>query len=217
MAPPPTRIVLIRHGESQAQVQGFVSGHSTCTGLSDLGRTQAERLRDRLLASGELSGIAAVETSILPRAIETAQILLPALGVESTSADCDWCELHPGDAEGLRWPDFRKRFPPTGDPDDPFLVRFPGMETWAEMYVRVGKQLRRIADSHAGERVVIVAHGGTIGASFVALGRQPVRRGLEYVRTGINTSMTEWELADGRWSLLRFNDAAHVAGLTSPR
>lgn len=210
MSSPKTRIVLIRHGESQAQVQGFVSGHSTCTGLSDEGRHQAERLRDRLLASGELAGVDAVATSILPRAQETAQILLPALGVDAPEATCGLCELHPGDAEGLFWRDISPQFPKTDDPHDPFLRRYPGMETWAEMYSRAGEQLLKTAAAHPGGRVVVVAHGGTIGASFVSLGRLPMSRGIEFVLATVNTSLTEWELSDGAWTLIRFNDASHI-------
>ena len=50
----PTRLILIRHGESNAQTGGFMSGHNTCTGLSDLGRKQAGALHDRLATTGEL-------------------------------------------------------------------------------------------------------------------------------------------------------------------
>ena len=40
-----TRIVLIRHGESNVTVQRVLGGPRTCSGLSDLGKMQAERLR----------------------------------------------------------------------------------------------------------------------------------------------------------------------------
>ena len=36
----PTRLVLVRHGESVATVDRFIGGVRTCTGLSDLGRQQ---------------------------------------------------------------------------------------------------------------------------------------------------------------------------------
>ncbi len=75
MTSPDTRLVLIRHGESDAQAEGYVSGHDACKGLSDLGRTQAAALRDRLAATGELGPVDVVYTSILERAIETAAIL----------------------------------------------------------------------------------------------------------------------------------------------
>ena len=56
--------------------------------------------------------------------------------------------------------------------------RAPGAETWAEFFVRAGARLRRIADDHPGERVVVVCHGGIIGASFVALGDVPIRKSV---------------------------------------
>lgn len=42
-----TRVILVRHGESQVSVERLVGGPRSCVGLSDLGRLQAERLRDR--------------------------------------------------------------------------------------------------------------------------------------------------------------------------
>ena len=49
-----TRIVLVRHGESNVTVQRVLGGPRTCSGLSDLGKLQAERLRDRLANTQEL-------------------------------------------------------------------------------------------------------------------------------------------------------------------
>src|SRR6185312_7034575 len=72
-----TRVVVIRHGESQAQAAHLLSGHDTCTGLTDLGRRQVGALRDRLVATGELGAVDAFYTSILVRARETATILRP--------------------------------------------------------------------------------------------------------------------------------------------
>ena len=65
MAEPDTRLVLIRHGESDAQVNGYLSGHDACQGLSDLGRTQVAALRDRLASTGELADVDRVYTSLI--------------------------------------------------------------------------------------------------------------------------------------------------------
>lgn len=211
-ARPSTRLILIRHGESVAQEQGFLSGHDTCKGLSDTGRTQMLTLLDRLLATGELGDVDAVYTSILPRAIESAEIIAPALGGVTPQPECDWCEIHAGDAEGLTWPEFREQFPVVGDLDDPFRTRATGAETWAEFYVRAGARLRRIAREHPGERVVVVCHGGIIGASFIALGDLPLRTGNAMTYETVNTSITEWRHTGTDWRLVRYNDAAHLAG-----
>lgn len=210
MSAPETRLVLIRHGESVAQVEGFISGHDTCRGLSDAGRAQAAALRDRLLATRELDGVSAVYTSILGRAVETTEILAPVLGGVAAQQECEWCEIHAGEAEGRTWDDLRARYPLL-DSRDPFVRRFPGSETWAEFSVRAGARLRRIADEHEGERVVVVCHGGIIGASFIALGNVPIRDVGALIHESANTSLTEWRHTGREWHLVRFNDAAHLA------
>ncbi|HEV7526720.1 MAG TPA: histidine phosphatase family protein [Acidimicrobiia bacterium] len=204
---------MIRHGESRAQAARLFVGHATCTGLSDLGRTQAEALRDRLVRTDELGTVDAVYTSILARSIETAAVLGPAIGDVAPVAECDWCEIHPGSAEGLTFEELALRFPPTGDVDDPFHRRAPDGETWAEYYVRVGARLRRLAHEHPGETVVVVGHGGTVGASFVTLGNLGMRSGFGVTRETLNTSLTEWRWTGREWRLVRFNDAAHLADI----
>lgn len=210
-----TRVVLVRHGESRAQAEGFLSGHDTCTGLSDVGRRQATALRDRLCSTGELSDVSAVYTSILQRAVETAEIIRPGLGDVETTAECDFCEIHAGEAEGLSWQEFEAKYPPSSSTlANPFLRRMPGAETWAEFYVRAGTRLRRIADDHSGERVLVVCHGGVIGASFVALGDISMRMAANLMADCRNTSVTEWRLDGEQWRLDRFNDHAHLSQAT---
>jgi probable phosphoglycerate mutase len=207
-----TRLVLIRHGESVAQVEGFMSGHDTCRGLSPVGRAQAEALRDRLADTGELDSVDALYTSILPRTIETAEIIAPAIAAPPPTQECDWCEIHAGEAEGLRWDDFRERYL-DDDGYDPFRQLVPGAETWAEFSVRAGARLRRVAADHPGERVVVVCHGGIIGASFVALGDLSFSTVRALTHETTNTSLTEWRHTGDGWLLVRYNDAAHLAAL----
>ena len=209
-----TRLVLIRHGESRAQVDGLVAGHATCSGLSPQGRRQAEALCDRLAGSGELGRVDALYTSVQARAIETAGIIRPALGgVREATEDCTWCELHPGMAEGLTWTQLRQQHPADGDPDDPHRPRVAGAETWSGLYQRVRDGLHQLVRDHPGQRIVVVGHGGTVGASLVALGDTPVERGVDVIRRVANTSVTEWHHTGTTWRLARFNDAEHVPHL----
>jgi broad specificity phosphatase PhoE len=73
---------------------------------------------------------------------------------------------------------------------------------------------------HEGETVAIVCHGGVIGAALSVFAELPVRQPF---RLHIdNTSLTEWrrvpDLAGvDRWTLVRFNDAAHLAAIRHPR
>ena len=42
-----TRVVLVRHGESFANLERYIGGLRTCRGLTDLGRAQAKALCGR--------------------------------------------------------------------------------------------------------------------------------------------------------------------------
>jgi probable phosphoglycerate mutase len=211
-----TRLFLIRHGESVAQVEGFVSGHDTCRGLSDLGRQQAEALRDRLLRTKEIEPDI-VLTSILPRAIETAQIIAPAIGGADAQQDCDLCEIHPGEAEGLTWEEFGERFG-RGDGWDPNTAAAPGGESWYGFGERVARTLRRYAEDHAEKTIVCVVHGGIVEHAVSAfLGLDAAQNRMSHL---LNTSITElrfevnqFRAGPPRWVLTRFNDAAHVVDL----
>jgi probable phosphoglycerate mutase len=207
----PTRVVLIRHGESRTTVDRVIGGPRTCSGLSDLGRRQAERLRDRLADTGELRADA-LYASAYPRAIETAEIIAPAIGAE-VLVESGFGEHDPGpDCDGLTFNDFLDRY---GMPDwetDPHAVTFPGGETVAEFHHRVGSTLARAVREHIGGAIVVACHGGVIDAAFRALLRLPAHGSFE-LQTA-NTSLTEFvQSGRGRWRLVRYNDASHLVGL----
>jgi probable phosphoglycerate mutase len=208
---PPTTLVLVRHGESQAMVDQIVGGAKGCRGLSVLGRRQAAALRDRLARTGELRPDA-VYASTLPRAIETAAIVAPALGHPEVVTDADLCELVPGECDGLAWADAAVRYE-IGAERDPDRALSPGGETPRQFQARVEAVIGRLLDRHAGRTILAVCHGGVIVACSRHLMGVP-GVGSEttlWLDPGV-TSMTEWHLADGRHILRRYNDAAHLLG-----
>ena len=211
-----TRVTIIRHGESQCTVDGIVGGTKGCTGLSMGGRQQAERLRDRLLRTRELAATDVVLTSVLPRAIETARIIGAGLGSGDLEAleDCDLCELHPGECDGMTWAEYGERYGNVNMRDDPYMPISPGGESVATFMARVGGALRRAVDRYECQQIVIVAHGGVIQASFRAFANLPLQTGIDLEPS--NTSLTEWEGDrddDGtlHWLLVRYNDFAHLS------
>jgi len=178
-------------------------------------------LRDRLATTGELAGADALYASILPRAIETAVLLAPALVGESGPdvdraappvpiQECVLCELHPGEADGLDWSAYTARF---GVPDwdtDPGRPIAPGGESWTGFVNRVSGALDVLASRHVGELVVVACHAGVIESSLLA--KLPVAGGLEGARMQLRTqhaSLTTWEVDAGGWRLLGYNDGAH--------
>jgi probable phosphoglycerate mutase len=208
-----TRLLLIRHGESVAQVEGFLSGHDTCRGLSDLGRKQVAALRDRLFRTEEIQADVLL-TSILPRAIETAEIIAPAIGGHAAVQDCDLCEIHAGEAEGLTWEQYGERYP--GTTWGPDKAHAPGAESWNQFGARVAGALGRYVEEHAGKTIVAAVHGGVIEQSFFAL-LDAADVPLSHVA---NASITEWIYEEPpfrktgpTWHLARYNDAAHLADI----
>ena len=169
-----TRLVLVRHGESNTTVARVIGGFRTCSGLSPLGRKQAEALAERLARTGEIAADVLIASSF-PRAIETAELIAPALGDEPIVIDPDVGEHDPGpEYDGLTFEAFIDRH---GLPDwegDPHEVRFPGGETLAEFHHRVGRGAppHRCATT-MGRPSSIVCHGGVIDAAFRSLLRLP--------------------------------------------
>ena len=205
--PTGTRLVLIRHGEAFCNAKGIVGGPLGCGGLTELGRTQAEALRDRLERSREFDDAVALYTSVLPRAVQTAAIISSGLPERLVAVeDCDLCELHPGEADGLTWDEMIATF---GGPDwdkDPGQPFAPGGESWLGFYERCERALRKIADRHTGQRVILVVHGGVIEQAMKLVNRRDASERLR-LRTE-NCSMTEIEFENDVRRLLRYNDRA---------
>jgi probable phosphoglycerate mutase len=205
-----TRLVFVRHGHAQAAVDNVVAGARGCRGLSEAGVRQAEALRDRLRATNELRADVLL-TSTLPRAIETADVIAPALGASSRDADCDLCELHPGECDGMEWERFRARygFDMEAEPERPLS---PGGESLRAFQARITRALAGIIERFAGQSVVIVSHGGFVsGACHALLGAPGHGEARPFRLEPENTSLTEWHRHDdSRWVLDRYNDAAHL-------
>ncbi len=210
-----TRLVLVRHGHARAVEAGVVAGHRGCVGLSGAGRAQAAALGARLAAAGFRPDV--VVTSVLPRAVETAAALTPYLGLDPavTTRDCDLCERHPGEADGLTWDQLVARYgplDPTRVPDRPMS---PGGESGRMFRQRVRATVERLGADHDGRTVLAVTHGGVIlAATLWFLGLSP----RSFANDLANTSVTEWVRPAGRrgWLLHRFNDAAHLEGPGAP-
>lgn len=209
-----TRLLLVRHGESNATVSRSIGGPRTCTGLSPLGRTQAERLRDRWMRHPEVA-VDVLMSSAFPRARETAQIIAPAIGSMGVDIDPLWGEHDPGpECDGLSYADFIERHGMPNWEGDPHGVTFPGGETVAEFHHRIGIALHRTVRNNEGKTVVVCCHGGVVDAVLRISLRSSLTGGFE-VHT-MNTSVTEMvEVRPGRWRLVRYNDHAHLAGLPS--
>ena len=215
--PGSTRIVLIRHGQAECNINRVVGGVKGCTGLSPLGRRQVADLADRLYESGELRSATTLYSSVLPRAVETAERLRPVVGSGPSALgpvvqECELCELHPGESDGMSWDEVVDKL---GVPDwdrDPSVPIAPGGESWSSFIVRASDAVRALARRHPGELVVAAVHAGVIEAtmiSFLGVPPETYRRGWVHIA---HASITEWAWVpdEDRWILMRFNDVCGV-------
>jgi broad specificity phosphatase PhoE len=155
-------ILLARHGESDWNRAKRWQGHADRP-LTDRGRAQAHELADRL----EETDLDAVYSSDLQRARETAEIVARSQGLEVTvlpglrEVDVgSWSGLTRAEAE-QQFPEAYRRWVAGGEGWD-------DGETYDQLSERVLAAIRQIADDHPYERVLVVAHGGTIRAVHAA-------------------------------------------------
>jgi probable phosphoglycerate mutase len=210
------RLILVRHGEAHAGFTGPIAGPKGCAGLTLLGRYQAEALRDHLAATGRVQADVLL-SSRLPRAIETAEIIAPALGLGVAHHDCDLCEVHTGEVDGMDWADYNARFGSfdmEAEPDRRFST---DGDSWNSFHERVQRVLDRLAREHAGRTVVAACHAGVIMASMrllLGIGDPATSAHLRPTNTGL----TEWEHEPDLqgWILRSYNETEHLIGLAPP-
>jgi len=137
-----TTLLLVRHGETDWNAEGRLQGH-TDRPLNDYGRRQAAALAEELAGDD----LAAIYASDLSRARETAEILADRIGLP-VELDAELREKDWGSWEGLT-PSERERVEQVGESTEAHRAR-------------VLRAVRRIAERHPGQRVVVVTHGGSL-------------------------------------------------------
>lgn len=150
----PTRLLLLRHGQTELSVQRRYSGRGN-PALTEVGRRQGDAAARYLAQRG---GISAVYASPLQRAYDTAAAAAKALGLDVT-VDDDLIETDFGAWEGLTFAEAAER--------DPELHRRwlrdtstppPGGESFDAAAERISKARERIIAAHAGTTVLLVSH-----------------------------------------------------------
>jgi probable phosphoglycerate mutase len=151
-----TTLLLIRHGMND-WVSGRLAGWTPGVHLNEQGRQQARDLSTRL---GDLP-IAAIYSSPLERAVETAQFVAEPRGLTVQQiegvGEVRYGEWEGGDLKELSkhelWPGVQ--FYPSG-------TRFPGGETLAEVQARAVATLDGLRAQHPDEIIAVVAHADLI-------------------------------------------------------
>jgi 2,3-bisphosphoglycerate-dependent phosphoglycerate mutase len=205
-----TEVLLVRHGASQAAVEGepfeLLEGHGNPP-LAPEGEHQAQAVAHRLAADPP----DALFITTLQRTAQTAAPFVALTGMKPVVIP-ELAEVSLGDWEGG---EMRVR----AAKGDPILARVFGEQRWdvipgAEPMegfatrVRAGF-LKVVEQTGPGATAVAVVHGGVIGELCAQAVSAPK---LTFVHAE-NTSITRIVVfADGQWLLRSFNDTAHLTG-----
>jgi broad specificity phosphatase PhoE len=199
-----TQLVLIRHGETDWNRDRRVQGHSDVS-LSERGLEQAGRLALRLAQEP----IRAIYASDLKRAVETAAPLAEALGLPVQTTPL-LRELHFGVWEGLTVAEVQAGWPEeyAAWRQDSIRSRPPHGERIEELQERSLACVSEILAAHAGERVAIVGHGGSVRSILCGLMGIPLSL---WRRLRIdNSSISRLTMASRGPTLIVYNDTCHL-------
>ncbi len=160
----PTHVLALRHGQTAFNATQRIQGHLDVD-LDATGRWQAARLAAALADAG----IAAVHSSDLARARDTAAALAATCSLP-LATHAELRERHFGVLEGLSYAEIEQRFP---DDARRWRQREPGFgpgggESLELFSARCLAAFTRLAQAHAGQTIAIVAHGGVLDCLYRA-------------------------------------------------
>lgn len=199
------RICLVRHGETDWNVERRLQGHEDIP-LNANGLAQA-----RALATA-LSDVrfAAIYSSDLARAMDTAAGVAVALGLTVTRLPAVR-ERNFGVFQGLTREEAEERFPELQrkvarrEPD--FIP--PEGESLRQCFERIAAALDSLADAHAGQSILLVAHGGVLDAARRFVTGMPLHLPRDFQ---LGNAALNWLRRDATgWQVDSWNDQQHLS------
>lgn len=152
-------IILLRHGESTANVQRILAGRSPGVELTDRGREQVARVAQ------ELPHIDVIRHSTIHRCVDTAHIVAQGRDVHQIAQDSRFDEVDYGEWSGLPLDDLQTRTHWESVQKSPQDFQFPGGEAMSHVYERAVEGLASLShDLGPGQTGLIVSHGDVIKA-----------------------------------------------------
>ena len=203
-----TRILLVRHGETEWNAARRVQGHMNSV-LSPRGRRQANTTAARLASTP----LEAIYSSDLSRAQDTAAPIAASHGL-SLITTADLREKSYGKWEGLTEDEIKATCP---DGWHQYHVErrldylIPGGETWEQVQTRLLSVLQRVLRDHPSpdSTVALVGHGGSLRAIILDALQAPLPTLLRLRLDNASVTLLEYHPSrGGRVAFL--NDTSHL-------
>ena len=184
------RILVIRHGESEADILNVHEGRADFD-LTEKGHMQAEAMAKYVSNHYDIDKI---YVSTLKRAVQTATHLSETVNVPIILDD-NLMEFNNGLLAGLTWAEADQKYPKVENlPIDQSVY---GQESRVEFRNRAETVFKRIIDENdINATVAIVSHGGMINQLYHVFLGIPIESKI-FFRTG-DTGIHEWVLKEER-------------------
>ena len=207
MKPEPTRVIVVRHGETEWNRAKIYQGQMDSP-LSDLGVKQAEAVAHALADEA----IDVIYASDMGRAFTTAEIISLPHKLEVVP-DIRLRERHLGVFQGLHKDQMQAQYAEqvikyrSGDPDHVI----PGGESSRQRYDRSTACLQELTERHAGGRILIVTHGGVVRGFLEMVLRLPMNSKRRF--SLYNASIARLSVLRNHWMMDSWGETWHLKGL----
>lgn len=204
-----TTIILIRHGESEANRNNIFAGHIN-PDLQNKGIKQAALTAQYIKENYKVDKI---YSSDLQRAFKTAETLGKLLNLEVV-AEKDFREIYAGEWENMKFDDLPILFPKEFElwTTDIGNAVCPNGESVKQLSERVMSALTKIADENNGNTVVIATHATPIRVvqSIIQTGGLDEMKNVPWVS---NASVTVFEYENKTFKAVKISEDAHLSEL----
>lgn len=206
-----TKILLIRHGESEANRKNIFAGHID-PDLQDTGVLQAKLTAQYIKENYRVDKI---YSSDLKRAYNTAKQLAELIDLEIIT-DKGLREIAAGEWEGVVFDDLIKIYPDDFKKwmDDIGNAGCTGGETVKELTERVFSTVEKIARENDGHTVAIASHATPI-RTIITMIKYGIIDRMNDVEWVSNASVTELEYDNGNFRIVLIGEDAHLKSLVT--
>lgn len=200
------RVLIVRHGETEANRLKIVQGKKLDYPLNETGFQQADLLAQRLAKEK----IDHIYTSPQRRAYQTAEAISRLHPSTPLTVRLDLAENSMGVIDGMNFTELDKKFPNL-DWDDEATRQMLGAESHAANHRHFSRHWPAFFKPHNGHTILLSTHGGRLKTLLRSL---VTPDHLEWINREHpqNTSVSEvhWTPLDGG-RLLMYNDTAHLS------
>ena len=206
-----TTVILIRHGESEANREDIFAGHLNVD-LMPKGVEQAQKTAQYIVENYTVDKVYA---SDLKRAYKTGKTLADKLGMEII-VDKRFREIDAGEWDGIKFNELGDKYAEDFRiwHDDIANAKCTGGESVEDLRKRVFGAATEVAENNDGKTVVIATHATPIRVmqTYVQMGSLEKMNDIPWVS---NASVSVFEYDNGKWTCKAVSVDKHLGDLVT--